>query len=81
MEAVRTSETSVNFNVTTWRYSPEGSKLLTRLRENLKFHILASLITRCVLSAVVAALFNNPRIIVKEEKIVSLNDVACFLCR
>jgi hypothetical protein len=27
MEAVRTSETSVNFNVTTWRYIPEDSKL------------------------------------------------------
>jgi hypothetical protein len=23
MEAIRTSETSVNFNVTTWRYIPE----------------------------------------------------------
>jgi hypothetical protein len=27
MEAVRTSETLVNFNVTTWRYIPEDSKL------------------------------------------------------
>jgi hypothetical protein len=27
MEAVRTSETSVSFNVTTRRYIPEGSKL------------------------------------------------------
>jgi hypothetical protein len=27
MEAVRTSETSVNFNVTTWCYIPEDSKL------------------------------------------------------
>jgi hypothetical protein len=27
MEAVRTSETSVNFNVTTRRYIPEDSKL------------------------------------------------------
>jgi hypothetical protein len=27
IEAVRTSETSVNFNVTTWRYIPEDSKL------------------------------------------------------
>jgi hypothetical protein len=27
MEAVRTSETSVNFNMTTWRYIPEDSKL------------------------------------------------------
>jgi hypothetical protein len=36
MEAVRTSETSVNFNVTTRRYIPEDSKLHTRRRENLK---------------------------------------------
>jgi hypothetical protein len=27
MEAVRTSEMSVNFNVTTWHYIPEDSKL------------------------------------------------------
>jgi hypothetical protein len=40
MEAVRTSETSVNFNVTTRRYIPEDSKLHTRRLENLKSHIL-----------------------------------------
>jgi hypothetical protein len=33
MEAVHTSETSVNFNVTTWCYIPEDSKLHTRHRE------------------------------------------------
>jgi hypothetical protein len=38
MEAVHTSETSVNFNVTTWCYIPEDSKLHTRRRENLKSH-------------------------------------------
>jgi hypothetical protein len=38
MEAVRTSETSVNFNVTTRRYIPEDPKLHTRRRENLKSH-------------------------------------------
>jgi hypothetical protein len=27
MESVRTPETSVNFNVNTWRYIPEDSKL------------------------------------------------------
>jgi hypothetical protein len=27
MEAIRISETSVNFNVSTWRYIPEDSKL------------------------------------------------------
>jgi hypothetical protein len=35
-EAERTSETSVNFNLTTRRYIPEYSKLYTRRRENLK---------------------------------------------
>jgi hypothetical protein len=38
MEAVYTSETSVNFNVTTIRYIPKDSKLHTRHRENLKSH-------------------------------------------
>jgi hypothetical protein len=33
MEAVHTSETSVNFNVTTWCYIPEDSKLHTCHRE------------------------------------------------
>jgi hypothetical protein len=36
MEAVRTSETSVNFHVTTWRYITEDRKLHIRRRENLK---------------------------------------------
>jgi hypothetical protein len=36
IEAVRISETSVIFNVTTRRYIPEDSKLHTRRRENLK---------------------------------------------
>jgi hypothetical protein len=40
MEAVHTSETSVNFNMTTWRYIPEDSKLHTRCRENLTSHVL-----------------------------------------
>jgi hypothetical protein len=39
MMAVRTSETSVSFNVTTRRHIPEDSKLDTRRRENLKSHI------------------------------------------
>jgi hypothetical protein len=36
IEAVRTSETTVKFNVTTWRYIPDDSKLNTGRRENLK---------------------------------------------
>jgi hypothetical protein len=40
MEAERTSETSVNFNVTTLRYIPEDSKLHSHHRENLKSHIV-----------------------------------------
>jgi hypothetical protein len=39
MEAVLTSETSVNFNVTTRRYIPEDSKPHARLRENLKISL------------------------------------------
>jgi hypothetical protein len=39
MQAVRTSETLVLFNVTTWHYIPEDSKLHTRHCENLKSHI------------------------------------------
>jgi hypothetical protein len=39
MEAVRTSETSVNFNVTTRRNIPEESKRHARRRENLKSHL------------------------------------------
>jgi hypothetical protein len=34
MEAVRTSETSINFNVTTRHYLPEDSKLHTTLMFN-----------------------------------------------
>jgi hypothetical protein len=39
MEAVRTSEMSVNFNVNTRRYIPEDSKRHTHSRENLKSHL------------------------------------------
>jgi hypothetical protein len=39
MEAVRTFETSVNFNVTTRRYIPEDYESHTRRRENFKSHI------------------------------------------
>jgi hypothetical protein len=45
MEAVRTSETLVHFNVTTRRYIPEDSKLHTRRRENLKCHKLNTLLS------------------------------------
>jgi hypothetical protein len=38
IEAVRTSETSVNFNVTKQRYIPEVSELHSRRSENLKSH-------------------------------------------
>jgi hypothetical protein len=36
MEAARTSETSVNIQLRTWRYIPEDSELHTRRHENLK---------------------------------------------
>jgi hypothetical protein len=48
MEAARTSETSVNFNVTTRRYIPKDSKLHTCCRENLKSHILTIVIKRVI---------------------------------
>jgi hypothetical protein len=44
MEALRTSETSVNTNLTTRRYIPEDSKLHTRCRENLKSHTVLALL-------------------------------------
>jgi hypothetical protein len=34
-EAARTSETSVDIDLTTWQYIPEDSELHTRRRENL----------------------------------------------
>jgi hypothetical protein len=37
MEAVRTSEATVYFNVTTRRYIPEICHILIRRRENLNF--------------------------------------------
>jgi hypothetical protein len=39
MEAARTSETSVDIDLTTRQYIPEDSELHTRRRENLKSHI------------------------------------------
>jgi hypothetical protein len=39
MEAVGTSETSVDIYLTTWQYIPEDSELHTRRHENLKSHI------------------------------------------
>jgi hypothetical protein len=39
MDALRTSETSVNFNVTTRRYIAKDSELHTCRRENMKSHI------------------------------------------
>jgi hypothetical protein len=38
MEAIRSSETSVNFHRTTWRYIPEGRSLHNYRCENLKFN-------------------------------------------
>jgi hypothetical protein len=50
MEVVRTSETSVNFNVTTRPYIPEHTKLYTRRRENLKSHMLSqNIYTLCTI--------------------------------
>jgi hypothetical protein len=43
MEAICTSETSVNIYLTTWQYIPEEPKLHTRRRENLKSHMYLSI--------------------------------------
>jgi hypothetical protein len=56
MEAVRTSETSVSFNVTTQINIPEDSKLHTRRRENLKSHPVLSSTTRAAVSALLSIL-------------------------
>jgi hypothetical protein len=42
MEAVCTSETLVNINLTTWRYIPEDSKL----QNGFRFEINAIMITK-----------------------------------
>jgi hypothetical protein len=52
MKAVRASETSVHFNVTTRRYIPEDSELHTRRHENLnpyKIKTLNVMVERLVL--------------------------------
>jgi hypothetical protein len=44
MEAVRISETSVNFNMTTWRYIPEGSNLVIQKCFNVNVEIYKTII-------------------------------------
>jgi hypothetical protein len=44
MMELRTSETSVNFNVITRLYIPEDAKINTRRRENLKSHTVMEFI-------------------------------------
>jgi hypothetical protein len=46
MEAVSSSETSVNIYQTTRRDFPEDSHLHTRRRENLKSHLIYTVIVR-----------------------------------
>jgi hypothetical protein len=43
MEAVRTSETSVNIYLTTRHYIPEDSELHTRRRQNRISHVILTL--------------------------------------
>jgi hypothetical protein len=57
MEAVRTSETSVD-NHFTRQYNPEdSSEHHTRRRENLKSHIHSSFIIVCILDNATCCLF------------------------
>jgi len=73
-EAVSTSETSVNFDVTTLRYIPEDSKLHTHRRENLKsrklylVHVQRELHTVLLISAVHCA-GTNDRIVYKGKAV------------
>jgi hypothetical protein len=77
MEAVRTSETSDDFNVTTRRYIPEDSKLHTRRRENLKSHLSHRL--KCIpfFSCSFLKIFSAPN----SEEHVGLNVNCVFLVR
>jgi hypothetical protein len=43
-EAARIPETSVNIQLRTWQYIPGDSELHTRCRENLKSHIINSIV-------------------------------------
>jgi hypothetical protein len=52
MEAVKTSETSVNFYQPTRRNNPEDSHLHTRRRENLKSHKIFEIPLRAPLYAI-----------------------------
>jgi hypothetical protein len=64
METASTSETSVQFNVTTRRYIPEDSKLHTRRRENLKSHIVTMHFGFLCFSAIISLNNVNKLIIV-----------------
>jgi hypothetical protein len=52
MEAVRTSETSVYFNKTTWCYIPEVCHLHSCHGENLKSHVVVAISIACAAVAV-----------------------------
>jgi hypothetical protein len=69
-EAVLTSETSVNINLTKRCYIPEDSKLHTRRRENLKSHIEVF----CFL-----LVMNYKFLIVSEAEVNCLLKVALFI--
>jgi hypothetical protein len=57
MEAARTSETSVDIQLTTRQYIPEDSELHTRRRENLKSHT-SVLLRICAFISVVYIVWN-----------------------
>jgi hypothetical protein len=56
MEAARSSETSVNFYQTTWRYNPEHSNLRTHRRENLNSYLKSFGTLKCILPNPIAFL-------------------------
>jgi hypothetical protein len=66
MEAVRTSETSVNFNVTTRRYIPEDSVLQIFSITNIKWLM--------VLWEIIVVYFENHTIPINEELLIVKTD-------
>jgi hypothetical protein len=66
--AVLTSETSVNFNVTTRRYIPEDSKLHTRRRESLKYHFRHCVSPECFAVLLLVMHGNELRLVVTYSK-------------
>jgi hypothetical protein len=84
MEAVRASETSVNFNVTTRYYIPEDSKLHTRRRDNLKSHMNSAKVANSqrMREAVSVTMLHLPQMTVIEDPVLKapFDEFRHFFC-